>query len=66
MEKKMTLEMAKSAESPEELKELAASCGMELSDEEAEESFAKLQSGELSDDDLEDVAGGFMFVHNFK
>lgn len=66
MEKKMTLEMAKGAKSPEELKELAASCGMELSDEEAAESFEKLQDGELPDDALEDVAGGFFFGHNFK
>ena len=53
------------ANSAQELKELAAKENMPLTDEQAEECFAELQqylkkqqTGELSDDELDDVNGG--------
>lgn len=53
------------ANSAQELKELAAKENMPLTDEQAEEYFAELQeylkkqqTGELSDDELDDVNGG--------
>ena len=51
---------AKAAKSVEELLELAKASNVELSDEQAKEYFAKLNptKGELSDDELDDVAGG--------
>ena len=51
---------AKAAKSVEELLELAKASNVELSEEQAKEYFAKLNStkGELSDDELDDVSGG--------
>ncbi len=63
MEKKLTpelLEKAKQAKSAEELIALAKENGVELTAEEANTYFAKLnpKNGELSDDELDQVAGG--------
>ncbi len=62
MEHKLTLELmekAKQAESVKELMSIAKENGIELSTEEAETYFGKMnQSGELSDEELDDVAGG--------
>ena len=54
------IEKAKAAKSAEELLELAKAGGVELTADEAATYFAQLnpQSGELSDDDLDNVAGG--------
>lgn len=63
MEKELTpqlLEKAKQAKTAEELLALAKENGVELTAEEANTYFAKLnvQNGELSDDELDSVAGG--------
>jgi predicted ribosomally synthesized peptide with nif11-like leader len=63
MEKKLTpeiLEKAKTAKSPEELIALAKEKGIELSTEQANAYFAKLnpEDGGLTDDELDNVAGG--------
>ena len=51
--------VAMQAKSVEELLKLAEAYGYEISKEEAEEIYAELnQEGELSGDDLENVAGG--------
>ena len=56
---KELLEKAKSAQSAEELKELAKAVGMEMSAEEAEKYFAELHKiGELADEELNNVSGG--------
>ena len=53
------LEKAKEAKSAEELLALAKENGMELTEEDAAEYFAQLhKSGELSDEELDNVAGG--------
>ena len=54
---------ARKAKSVEELLALAKKNGIELTDEQAKEYFAQLNptKGELSDDELEDVAGGGCF-----
>ena len=53
------LEKAKEAKSAEELLSLAKANGVELTEEEAAEYFAQLnKSGELSDEELDNVAGG--------
>ena len=53
------LEKAKEAKSAEELVSLAEENGVELTEGEAEEYFAQLnKSGELSDEELDNVAGG--------
>ena len=54
---------ARKAESVEELLALAKENGIELTNEQAKEYFAQLNptKGELSDDELEDVAGGGCF-----
>ena len=51
---------AKAAKSPEELLALAKENGIELTEEEARAYFDRLhpQTGELSDDELDNVAGG--------
>ena len=51
---------AKQAKTPEELMALAKENNMEMTEECAKEYFEKLhpQSGELSDDELDNVAGG--------
>ena len=54
------IEKAKAAKSAEELLEVAKANGVEMTADEATTYFAQLnpQSGELSDDDLDGVAGG--------
>ena len=54
------IEKAKAAKSAEELLEIAKANGMELTSDEATAYFAQLnpKSGEISDDDLDSVAGG--------
>ena len=59
MENEELLKKAKEAKSAEELLAIAKENGMELSEEEAAAYFAQLnKSGELSDDELDAVAGG--------
>ena len=62
MEKKLTpelLEKAKQAKSAEELIALAKENGAELTEESAKAYFDQLhKTGELSDDELDNVAGG--------
>ena len=56
---KELLEKAKTAKTAEELIEFAKAENIELSAEEATKAFAELhKSGELSDDELDNVAGG--------
>ena len=56
---KELFEKAKEAKSAEELLSLAKANGVELTQEEAAEYFAQLnKSGELSDEELDNVAGG--------
>jgi len=54
------IEKAKAAKSAEELLELAKANGVEMTSDEAKSYFAQLnpKSGELDDDDLDNVAGG--------
>lgn len=55
------IEKAKKLEAVDELINLAKENGEELTLEKAEELFARLHgAGELTDDELDDVAGGFM------
>ena len=63
MENKFTpelIEKAKSAKSTEELMALAKENGIEMTEESANAYFNQLnpQMGELSDDELDNVAGG--------
>ncbi len=62
MENKITpelLEKAKQAKSPEELIALAKENGTEMTEESAKAYFDQLhKSGELADDELDNVAGG--------
>ena len=55
------IEKAKVAKSVEELLEIAKATNIEMTADEAKTYFAQLnpKSGELSDDDLDAVAGGF-------
>ena len=56
---KELLEKAKQAKTAEELLAMAKEENIELSAEEAEKAFARLNaSGELSDEELDNVAGG--------
>lgn len=56
---KEMLEKAKTAKSAEELKKMAEAENLTLTEEEAEKAFADLHhSGELSDDELDNVSGG--------
>ena len=54
------IEKAKTAKTVEELVEIAKANGVELTAEEAKTYFAQInpKSGELDDDDLDNVAGG--------
>ena len=55
---KEMIEKAKGAKSAEELLELAKAENIELTAEQAEKAFTELnKSGELSDDELDNVAG---------
>ena len=62
------IEKAKTVKTPEELAELAKAAGMELSAESAAAYFEQLnpKTGELTDDDLEDVSGGGCQTKNGK
>ena len=56
---KELLEKAKQAKSPEELLAMAKAENIELNAEEAAQAFAKMnKNGELSDEELDNVAGG--------
>ena len=56
---KELLEKAQTAKSPEELIQMAKTENIDLSAEEAEKAFAELnKTGELSDEELNNVAGG--------
>jgi len=56
---KELLAKAKEAKTAEELLALAKENGIELTQEQSEEYFAKLhQTGELADEELDNVAGG--------
>ena len=56
---KELLEKLKAAKSVEELIEMAKANGVEIAPDKAEELFAKLNAdGEISDDDVENIAGG--------
>ena len=57
---KELLETAKTAKTPEELTALAKANGVELTGEDAKACFDRLHpvTGELSDDELNNVAGG--------
>lgn len=57
---KELLEKAKNAKSAEELIIIAKENGIELTDKQAEEYFGKISiaSGEVSDDELDNVSGG--------
>ena len=59
MDKKVLLEKAKQANSPEELLALAKENDYPLDEESAKAYFEKIHKlGELSDDELDNVAGG--------
>ena len=60
------IEKAKVAKTAEELLEIAKANGMEITAEEAATYFAQLnpKSGELDDDDLDNVAGGSCYNKN--
>ena len=64
MEKEF-IEKAKQAQSPAELIALAKESGMEMTEEQAKTYFEKLNSkaDELSDDELDNVAGGVKKLH---
>ena len=54
------VERAKAAKSAEELFELARASGLDITEEMAKSYFRQLnRNGELDDDDLDAVAGGF-------
>ena len=60
--RKEVLKKLKEAKSVEEIISIAKEDGVELSEENAETIYAQMnQSGELSDDDLAMVVGGFLF-----
>ncbi len=62
MNKEELIAKLKEAKSADEILALAKENGIELSEEKAKELFAELNaSGELSDDDLDKVAGGNIF-----
>ncbi len=62
MNKEEFIAKLKEAKSADEILALAKENGIELSEDKAKELFSQLNaSGELSDDDLEKVAGGNIF-----
>lgn len=64
---KEMIEKAKTVKSAAELLELAKAEGVEMTAEEAEEYFAGLhKQGELSDEELDNVAGGGCFEPDYK
>ena len=61
------LEKLKAANSAEELARIAKANGAEIPADKAEELFAKLNAeGELSDEDLEEIAGGYLPHYHYK
>ena len=60
---KELLEKLKAAKSVEELVEMAKANGAEIPADEAGELFAKLNDGEISDDEAESVAGGLIIKY---
>ena len=52
------LEKLKAAKSAEELIEMAKANGAEITAEDAQKLFSQISGGELSDEDLEEIAGG--------
>ena len=65
------LEKGKAAKNPEELKAMAANEGWQMTDEEAASYFEELKeltgekkTGELSDDELDNVSGGGCYKDN--
>ena len=62
MNKEELIAKLKEAKSVDELLALAKENGVEIAPEKAKELFEHLSSGELSDDALDEVAGGF-FMH---
>ena len=67
MNKEELIAKLKEAKSTDEILALAKENGIELSEEKAKELFAELNaSGELSDDDLDKVAGGIGFLEWFR
>ena len=64
---KEMIEKAKAAKSVEELAEIAKAEGIELTAEEAKMHFDELhKTGELSDEELDNVAGGGCFEPDYK
>ena len=64
MDYEKMMEKAKEAKSAEELLALAKENDIGMTEEEAEETFAMLEkSGELSDEELENVSGGGCHVN---
>ena len=62
MQKEEFIAKLKGAKSADEILALAKENGIELDEEKAKELFAELNaSGELSDDELDKVAGGNIF-----
>ena len=51
-------EKLKAAKSAEELVEIAKANGAEITAENAQKLFSQISGGELSDEDLEKIAGG--------
>ena len=67
MNKEELITKLKGAKSADEILALAKESGIELDEEKAKELFAELNaSGELSDDDLDKVAGGNIFDKQLK
>ena len=61
---KELLEKAKAAKSAEELLAMAKAESVELTEEQAEKAFAELhKTGELSDEELNSVAGGCYTIY---
>ena len=60
MNKEELIAKLKEAKSVDELLALAKENGVDIAPEKAKELFEQLSGGELSDDALDEVAGGFM------
>ena len=58
MENKEIFAKLKAAKSAEELVEIAKANGAEITAENAQKLFSQISGGELSDEDLEKIAGG--------
>ena len=52
----------KEAKSAEELVEIAKANGAEITAENAQKLFSQISGGELSEDDLEKIAGGRFYI----